>query len=84
MRFKEYIKEETVTTDVETGTDAVTSNKMIKIFVKDSESIMKKLLVYKYMRVKKDGDGILIEVPTEKYKETITLLREIEGVIIGD
>ncbi len=66
MRLRKYIEEETITTDVEVGADAATSNKLIKVELRDEKI---KSLVNK-LKKKKDIT-VTIEPTRGKYANAI-------------
>lgn len=76
MRLKKYLQEETITTDVETGADAATSNKLLSI--KTTDKTIKKILSdlkKKGAKTTKQKDGtVLLDIPFETPKSVMTKL----------
>lgn len=76
MRLKKYIQEETVTTDVEVGADAATSNKLIKIELRDDKikSLVDKLKKKKDITVTIENGMATIDMPFHAPKSVMDQL----------
>jgi hypothetical protein len=76
MRLQKYLQEETITTDVEVGADSVTSNKLLRVELKDSKikSFVEKLKKKKDITVTIQDNIATVDMPFHAPKQTMEFL----------